>query len=238
MKQVSFNELCVKHKSDKADHQHGYAKFYERFFERIKKNNKKVSILELGVRHANSTKAFSEYFNKSKIIGVDLVLQGAAKSCRGIADLIKMDVTKFKELKEALGDNTFDIIIDDASHISGHQIDCFENYFDLVNPGGIYIIEDLHTSYMTLVRNSKLVKLDTTNMSFRAQRGTSGYDHETGVDNPNTAVGYFKKLVDKVNCNGRSPYGKNGFEEHFDKKMNIASITFIRGCCIVEKFND
>jgi len=42
----------------------------------------------------------------------------------------------------------FDIIIDDASHISPLSIRSFEILFKLLKRGGIYVIEDLHVFRM------------------------------------------------------------------------------------------
>jgi SAM-dependent methyltransferase len=41
----------------------------------------------------------------------------------------------------------FDIIIDDGSHDVAHQQMTFGKLFDLLKPGGIYIIEDMCTSF-------------------------------------------------------------------------------------------
>lgn len=42
----------------------------------------------------------------------------------------------------------FDIIVDDGSHVVSHQIASFNALFDrAVRPGGIYMVEDLETSY-------------------------------------------------------------------------------------------
>ena len=40
-----------------------------------------------------------------------------------------------------------DIVLDDGSHIGRHQIATFETLFPLLPDGGLYLIEDLHTSY-------------------------------------------------------------------------------------------
>ena len=42
---------------------------------------------------------------------------------------------------------TFDIIIDDASHINPLTIQTFKNMWAAVKPGGLYVVEDVHTSY-------------------------------------------------------------------------------------------
>ncbi len=44
-------------------------------------------------------------------------------------------------------DNRYDIIIDDGSHVPQHQIISLACLLRALNPGGLYIIEDLKTSY-------------------------------------------------------------------------------------------
>jgi hypothetical protein len=40
-----------------------------------------------------------------------------------------------------------DVVLDDGSHIGHHQIASFHALFPLLKDGGLYIIEDTHTSY-------------------------------------------------------------------------------------------
>ena len=47
----------------------------------------------------------------------------------------------------ALQDNRYDIIIDDGSHIPGHQLTSLACLLPALNPGGLYVIEGLETSY-------------------------------------------------------------------------------------------
>ncbi len=49
-----------------------------------------------------------------------------------------------------------DIVLDDGSHVGSHQRTSFETLFPLLNEGGIYLIEDLHTSYWTHFEGSYL----------------------------------------------------------------------------------
>ena len=51
----------------------------------------------------------------------------------------------FKLLIEKL--KNFDIIIDDGSHQSKHIISSFKFLFSYLNNNGIYVVEDLQTSY-------------------------------------------------------------------------------------------
>ena len=40
-----------------------------------------------------------------------------------------------------------DLVVDDGSHVSAHVIATFRALFPLVREGGLYVVEDLHTSY-------------------------------------------------------------------------------------------
>ena len=44
-------------------------------------------------------------------------------------------------------EKAFDVIIDDGSHLNQHQIFTFETLYPFVKDGGVYVIEDVQTSY-------------------------------------------------------------------------------------------
>lgn len=48
---------------------------------------------------------------------------------------------------EATADGLFDVIIDDGGHTMNQQIASLEVLWKTVKPGGLYVIEDLQTSY-------------------------------------------------------------------------------------------
>ncbi|KAI2508406.1 Hard-surface induced protein [Fragilaria crotonensis] len=47
----------------------------------------------------------------------------------------------------------FDVIIDDGSHINWHQIFTLEYLISSVNPGGFYVVEDIHSSCLSWEAN-------------------------------------------------------------------------------------
>ena len=56
------------YKTDKLEH--GYIEIYESYFNQIK--DKKLKILEIGIADGKSLLTWSDYFQNSKIIGVDI----------------------------------------------------------------------------------------------------------------------------------------------------------------------
>jgi|AntAceMinimDraft_1070359.scaffolds.fasta_scaffold22263_2 hypothetical protein len=84
------------------------------------------------------------------------------------------DVEFLRKMKEDLGEaERFDVIIDDGSHVPWHQIFTLETIFDTwLKPGGLYVIEDIETSYWT-----------------SPEAKSYGYDIiDTGVGSPGSAV--------------------------------------------------
>ena len=86
------------------------------------------------------------YFPNAKIYGVDIMpecktLEGDAKIFIGSQN----DTTFLKTLCTKIP--PVDILIDDGSHNSSHQILTFQELFGLVKEGGLYVCEDTHTSY-------------------------------------------------------------------------------------------
>jgi len=56
------------------------------------------------------------------------------------------DKNFLNEVQTEIG-GKFDIIIDDGSHQMQHQMASLYLLFNAIKPGGIYVVEDLHTSY-------------------------------------------------------------------------------------------
>ncbi|MCI9489913.1 MAG: class I SAM-dependent methyltransferase [Dorea sp.] len=127
-----------------------YFEAYERFF--MKYKNKDLSILEIGVFKGGSLQMWKNYFegpcNKVMVYGIDI-----NPECKKLEeDNIKIfigsqeDRDFLHKVKEEIG--KVDILIDDGGHTMNQQIVSFEELFDLVDDNGIYLCEDLHTSYM------------------------------------------------------------------------------------------
>ena len=79
-----------------------------------------------------------------------------AKMCRRITNFIGDigDPAFLTFLCESI--QRIDIIVDDASHLNWHQKLAFEALYPCLNPhGGIYIVEDIGTSYKSVYGGSE-----------------------------------------------------------------------------------
>lgn len=123
-----------------------YFEVYHRHFEQYR--DKPVTILEIGVFGGGSLQMWKDYFGtKCNIIGVDIM-----EECKNYEeDRIKIyigsqeDRTFLQKIKKEIGH--FDIIIDDGGHTMRQQITTFEELYPCLSPNGVYLCEDVMTSY-------------------------------------------------------------------------------------------
>jgi hypothetical protein len=124
--------------------QHTYGDTYQELFKKIR--YKRIKILEIGLFYGNSLLTWRWFFPFATIIGIDILPRFNISGKR--VKIYKGDQYSKEFLKEVgKSEVNFDIIIDDGSHMSAHQIFSFENLFEFLNDGGLYIIEDVQTSF-------------------------------------------------------------------------------------------
>ena len=141
--------------SDKGTPGHSYEIMYGPFLASLL--HKKVNVLEIGVESGRSLQLWQRLFpNYNLIVGIGYGLGIEVKDVfkRNIADKhvlytgSQADGAFLRRVKNDLGDVKFDLIIDDGSHVPWHQIYTLEHLFpDSLKDGGMYIIEDIETSY-------------------------------------------------------------------------------------------
>jgi SAM-dependent methyltransferase len=156
----SLLELGLKHKTDKA-YGHDYCLYYEEHLAPLR--NKNITLLEIGVYKGASLRMWEEYFPKAKIYGIDInpdCKQYESKRTKiFIGD--QADTKFLKEVCKKIG-GRFDVIIDDGGHHMKPQQVSFVELFNTLKAKGIYIIEDLATSYEDKYGGGTLTKKDTT----------------------------------------------------------------------------
>lgn len=123
-----------------------YLSLYDRHFARYRQTPLKM--LELGVSQGGSLELWREFFGpQATIFGIDVDPACADRVTPPNQVRIgsQADPAFLRTVLDEMG--APDIILDDGSHIAEHQRASFEILFPALRPGGLYVIEDLHTAY-------------------------------------------------------------------------------------------
>ncbi|AUS79936.1 class I SAM-dependent methyltransferase [Actinoalloteichus sp. AHMU CJ021] len=148
---VSLDDLAVRFGSDKWGFLHWFTQHYAEHFRRLA--DEPVRLLEIGVGGYDdptaggaSLRMWQRYFRRGLVYGLDIhdksTIRGPRmRTIRGDQN----DPEFLGRLAEELG--PFDVVIDDGSHVNEHVSTSFDALFPHVREGGIYVIEDMHTSY-------------------------------------------------------------------------------------------
>jgi cephalosporin hydroxylase len=126
---------------------HHYFDIYHRHFQAFR--HRSPVVVEVGVFHGGSLEMWRHYFGPgARIVGIDV-----DPRCREFeGDSINIMIGDQAD-RDFLGQVRalvphVDIVIDDGGHTMAQQITTFEEFYPHVQPHGIYLCEDLHTSYL------------------------------------------------------------------------------------------
>jgi len=123
-----------------------YFDIYDRHFSRFRGTD--VHVVEFGVSHGGSLQMWKEYFGpNAKIFGVDI-----NPHCKKLEEEqieIFIGDQDDREFLKSLADRVpkIDILIDDGGHTMQQQIKTYEELFYKIDKNGVYLCEDLLTSY-------------------------------------------------------------------------------------------
>ena len=189
-----------------------YKKMYNILPELIEKKN--PTILEIGIgghsakySGGKSLQALMFFYRKGKIIGADIIDKTFLD--RSNLETVILDQNSISELNK-LGKKFkyFDVIIDDGSHFPKHQKKSFEVLFNYLSDGGVYIVEDMRSSYR------------------------KGYEGDPNLGKGNL-VEFFKALSHAPN----SEMLKKKFLIKLRNYKNIELIFFFNGAVLIKKKN-
>lgn len=182
-----------------------YFDVYDRHFARYR--NSELLMVEIGVFHGGSLGMWKEYFGpRARIVGVDINPR-ASRFADDQVDIVigdQSDRTFLKRLRDQYP--RIDILLDDGGHSMLQQIVTFEELFDAVADDGIYMVEDVHTSYWA--------------------------EYGGGLLNPNSFIEYSKRLVDELNAWHVREWAE---KERSSISRSAHSITFYDSVLAIEK---
>jgi SAM-dependent methyltransferase len=126
---------------------HHYFEIYHRHFERFR--GKRPVVLEIGVFHGGSLQMWHDYFGPgTKVVGMDIDPRCSkfADDATTIVIGDQGDPAFLAEVRQRFPH--LDIIIDDGGHTMLQQIVSFGELYPHLQPNGVYLCEDVHTSYL------------------------------------------------------------------------------------------
>lgn len=199
---------------------HDFAEVYSHYFKDFR--NEPIKLLEIGILNGGSLVLWEKYFPNAEIHGMDASFDYISYDFeRAICH--KGDQGSSEDLLRVVHecDGNFDVIIDDGGHYATLQITSFVTLFPHLKSGGLYIVEDLHTSYDPAYQ----------------EKGRPDF----------TMLNYLKNLIDDVNFVGRTIgranhrltsglYTIESIQDQLDiYKKDILSIHFYDGIAVIIK---
>ncbi|WP_234999541.1 tetratricopeptide repeat protein [Roseovarius albus] len=130
---------------------HDYTPNYYKMFAHLR--DKPIKVLEIGVggyadddRGGQSLEVWRDFFPNAEITGIDIQKKTMDLGPRvKILQGSQVDPEFLEELVQKRG--PFDIIVDDGSHRNEHIVESYELLFPTLVCGGIYVAEDVQTSF-------------------------------------------------------------------------------------------
>jgi hypothetical protein len=124
-----------------------YFEIYHRHFERFR--GKSPVVLEIGVFGGGSLQMWHHYFGPgTRLVGIDV--DPRCKSFEDESTTIMIgdqaDRAFLAEVRKAVPH--IDILIDDGGHTMQQQIVTLEELYLHIQPTGVYLCEDIHTSFI------------------------------------------------------------------------------------------
>ncbi len=194
-----------------AEKEKRFIELYAGFFAPYR--SRKIHLLEIGIGGAGnphkgggSLRTWSRYFSRGKIFGVDLH-DKKAHDVRGRITTFRGDQSDVPFLRRVASEiGRLDIVIDDGSHRNEDVIRTLETLFPLLADDGVYVIEDVQTSYW-------------------GSYGGGSHD----LDAPATSMGMLKRLADGLNYQEfeLESYQPNDFDQQVVGVFFAHNIVFI-----------
>jgi len=150
-----------------------YFPIYEKHFKEWR--NKSLVFWDIGVDRGGSVQFWQRFFGPhARIVGLDINPECSKFSEPGIDIRIgdQSDTAFLESVIDEFG--APDIVLDDGSHVMSDVVNTFEFLYPYLPKNGIYMVEDMHTSYWP--------------------------HYGGGIKEPNSFINISKNCIDKLNA--------------------------------------
>ncbi|MDR1425253.1 MAG: methyltransferase domain-containing protein [Azoarcus sp.] len=192
-----------------------YPFLYDRIFASHLDAGKPLTLLEIGVQNGGSLQIWKDYLPPgSEIHGIDI---NPACQALEFGDGIQFHLgsaTDLDFINTVFKDVRFDVILDDGSHMQADIAAAFLNLFKKLQPGGVYVVEDLLTAYWK-------------------QYGGGFGKHDSAIE-------FFKRFVDGLNGDHLTEIAPQRGPEAIPflsmYREEIASVAFYDSICAITRY--
>ena len=164
-------------------HPHTYVDFYSLLFDHCRNDIKKVFECGIGTNNPNlsssmgiqykpgaSLRVWRDYFSKANIYGGDIdknILFEEERIKTFEVDQLQKD--SIQKMWNNIKENNFDLIIDDGLHTYDAGVILFNNSYSMLRNGGLYVIEDVHPSYLYKLSNFFIKNYETQIITLKSR---------------------------------------------------------------------
>lgn len=206
----SLTQLAKHFKTDKWG-RHRYTPHYERHLKHLKKES--FTLFEIGIggytragQGGASLRMWKSFFPRAQVIGLDIedksfVNEDRIRSVQGS----QVDEAVLRRIAAEAGN--LQVVIDDGSHVPEHIVETFRIMFPLLADHGIYVIEDLQTSYW------------------------ERYGGSTDLADPSTSMNMIKSLLDGLNY---EEYTEPDYEPSYSE-LHVVAVHAYHNLVFIEK---
>lgn len=177
----SLHALYVEHQGKVSDKWSSYLTLYELVLSPIRQTVQ--SLLEIGVQNGGSLELWAKYFAGAQhIVGCDIDPKCANLTYDDARIHVVVDDATLLTTRDKVAriSTSFDVVIEDGSHIPREVIAAFLRYWPMVKPGGVFIAEDLHCDYFP-GHEGGIAKRSIANRFFAELVHIINFEHWAGV---------------------------------------------------------
>jgi predicted O-methyltransferase YrrM len=106
-------------------------------------------VFEIGIHYGPSLRMWRDYFPNAQIVGIDSDGESVENMIKANEERIRcfaadqFNEADLRDVMYRLGDPEFDLIVDDGSHESAHQIFSAQVLLPYLKRDGVYVVEDI-----------------------------------------------------------------------------------------------